>query len=265
MIDGFKFSYDDVDGQNEALDSDVWRFQSILGYCLISVFALVQSMPVTSTEEDVQKHTTPPLITPGESFNAKIDAKDHEINALKISLISIKRQNKKLIATTEDQKSEAVKLLKDAKKSQQEKIKSENEAFSLKQQLIKEKNERAKYKQKKAIKQKPVLTIRFLSDDALLTLLTESKIQIFAQTKTRYWKILRHSLSAIKALPNLGLIGLEQETVPLLLKQQLAGTTTQWFISLNESLQKALQKHLTRHQDGLILINSQGEVSYKKN
>ena len=39
-------------GENETLETDIFRFFAIIGFCLMAVFALVQAIPVTDTKTD---------------------------------------------------------------------------------------------------------------------------------------------------------------------------------------------------------------------
>jgi len=50
-------------GENETLETDIFRFFSIIGFCLMAVFALVQAIPVTNTKtnpviEDIDHNAT---------------------------------------------------------------------------------------------------------------------------------------------------------------------------------------------------------------
>jgi len=40
------------EGENETLQTDIFRFLAIIGFCLMAVFALVQAIPVTATKTD---------------------------------------------------------------------------------------------------------------------------------------------------------------------------------------------------------------------
>jgi len=46
------FLGDNGNSENEALQTDIQRFIAILGFCLMAVFALIQSIPVTGTEKE---------------------------------------------------------------------------------------------------------------------------------------------------------------------------------------------------------------------
>lgn len=61
-----------VEGEIEALQTDIQRFVAILGFCLMAIFALVQAIPVTSPEKD----------TVIEDVSHKLDQQNEELDRL---------------------------------------------------------------------------------------------------------------------------------------------------------------------------------------
>lgn len=72
-----------IEGEAEALQTDIQRFIAILGFCLMAVFALVQAIPVTGQEE-----------------KAIIEELKHMVQTQNQELISLKAENSKLIKET---------------------------------------------------------------------------------------------------------------------------------------------------------------------
>lgn len=287
MIEGFDFSYKDGDSYTGDLDSDVWRFQSILGYCLICVFALMQAMPVASIEEVETQNTENNYAQPVNVYKTQFEEQTKQLKSLGERLRYLENLNQELTNAQSSHLSEAKNLRETLKQAELSKLASEKAAEQLLQKLKQSQEKEFTKKnlllaaennlshKKISSQTKPSkpedsaklqeLTVQFKSDDALLNLMSDAKVQIFTQTKTRYWEVKTNRVRVITEWPNEQMIELEKSTVPLSLKKLLAGTEAKWFVAMNEELQKSIKGYISKYQTGRILINSIGQISFEQN
>ena len=71
-----------VDSDTEALQTDIQRFMAILGFCLMAVFALVQSIPVIGPEKD----------TVIEDLSHKMDLQEAQLERLKSENVRLRKE-----------------------------------------------------------------------------------------------------------------------------------------------------------------------------
>ena len=71
-----------IDGETEALQTDIQRFIAILGFCLMAIFALVQSIPVIGPEKD----------TVIEDLSHKLDLQKIELEHLKSENVRLRKE-----------------------------------------------------------------------------------------------------------------------------------------------------------------------------
>jgi hypothetical protein len=196
-----------VDCDTEALQTDIQRFMAILGFCLMAVFALVQSIPVIGLEKD----------TVIEDLSHKVDLQKAELERLKSENVRLKKETGRLMQFTGlalslknelneamkrlDRQSEGIDKLAGEKVAQQqdlmehkklllerdEKIRELKAAKERVEQFLEEITKTVKGavedEQKPKVDKKPVekkgIYVAFESDRVFLDLLSAGKIRLF--------------------------------------------------------------------------------------
>ena len=221
----------------ELLQTDVMRFIAILGLCLMAIFALVQSLPAT-----------PPDLRPKIAEQASLAEKALE---LKEQIRSLGTELTALQARVEQAKREATQATEQAEQAQPDHP-------EMKQALP------AAPKPEKA-----GFSLRFSSEDALNTLISNEQVMLFALVGKKAWRLTvknnrpRFDPSSSPA----GFYEMDPQTVPApygtALKKAVAAFgrgSIVWGVTLPAATRSDIMERMTGKKGGDLVIDAGGGV-----
>ena len=287
------------DIETESLATDTQRFLAILAFCLMAIFALVQSMPIMAPKEEVYAKD---LTTQIESQNAELDrlrSENERLNseaarlrehATKARMLTselsdaqdeIERQRKVITQLQTERVERDTKLAKLGQRIRQreEKIRQlerQREALEKKLAEISEVLKAAPPKKEEPPPQKERrkgLYVAFESDDIFMDLLAASKIQLFitiSRTGKVFQVIARRdgTVSFKRGAPSkdLDLWGIPSGSIPPAISNAFKAWTTQatrekmFIVGLTRGISRQIRdKNVT---NGVFSIGANGKVTY---
>ena len=132
----------DMESEIESIQTDIQRFMAILGFCLMAIFALVQSIPVTVSESE----------TVIENLNRKLDIQKRDLELMKAEnqafrekLMQVEAEKLKVIEIDSRKIQEAGKDLEEQRRTIErlisEKVEREQDIIRFKQLLASRQSE----------------------------------------------------------------------------------------------------------------------------
>lgn len=293
----------------EALQTDIMRFMAILGFCLMVIFAMVQSLPQSEVQHEPQivskeilEQELKELLDTYKNLEAKVeDLKEKEQNrrsqleviakkvdsgkedlALLQTEISSKVNDlltvRSKISKQEAQAESVSRAIEQLEKERDQKIQKEKEEKLRKlrekpQPIEKPKPEQTKVEvpQKsepppKAEKKKG-LSLRFASDETLLSLIERGVVKFYLSKNGQYFRVTK---TAIKLEPlDAQFYQMSSYTVPNSLIKQIkrkftVTRSTLYGVTLNNRVQSQLSKYVSQQKSGELVINSDQSVTFLK-
>lgn len=232
----------------EALQTDVMRFMAILGLCLMVVFALVQSIPVSQTD------ATPKLATIStlEQKNVQLQEKLKELQK-ENQILTKKIEEKKTDLSRQNLEPMPVKEVASAPN-----LPKPNPSSSEISPL-----DRVDETQKVGF------TLHFKTNDALLTLVKQHRIKAYAVTENQAWNLtlVNGSIQAVKTSFPKTFYEMERRTVPPDFQRAMGrvaipkGTQTlTWGVVLPGQIQSQIMKLMQTRKGGDMIITETGSV-----
>jgi hypothetical protein len=292
-------TYQPADAQLEiaSLETDIMRFLAILGFCLMIIFALVQSIPVSKSEESltqgettqqqlklqtksqqlelselmIENMTLKQTLTQAEtalkalsnsltSEQQKLKGIEHQLNQKNQKLQDMQATNTKTGAQLNQQKNiiKVVKIKQTALKKSAQKSKKNSKANT-------KENKKTIEKSQKQAKTKKGFSLQFESDDAFKQLVLNKQVTLYVSTGDGYLRYQNGRYS--KVAVNQTLYKMNEATVPQtfikLLKGFEQGNVT-WSVALPDITTNELNRLMSEHRQGAIYIGKQGKVRYQQ-
>lgn len=283
---GRRSDYQHSDGHLEiaSLETDIMRFLAIIGFCLMIIFALVQSIPVSSSEVPLkeaefekQKYKEQvnqlndrlnTLLIENSAIvknqqltyqailrlNADIHHQKEKLKGLAFELAKRYRKLNKLLlvnSKVKDQLSQQNKQLIELKETQT-KIKNKIQKVADRKQQTKDKSEGKG------------MTLRFNSNQLFQTLVLESKVGLYVKSAEGFLKYRQGSFS--KEPINQSLYGLNEETVPetfLTLANSHEPGIKRWYVSLPKTTEQHIHRLMATKPYGEIVIGQNAAVHFE--
>ena len=259
-------------GGTDELQTDVMRFMAILGFCLMAIFALVQSLPQAASEE--------PKVVEEKTDNSRLKQEQQTLIASLEQLhADLKQQQQKQRRITDEQKA----LTTQSQQKQQQlsvlnlKIKQRRKDLSsLDQQLKKKPQIITPIRTQETIAAKdeePGFELRFSSDQALKYLIQNKRIQLYALGSETTWKLtITNGKTVFHVTPSPRRYHeMTPETVPGDVLQAFrqrpvtsAGTQVVWGVELPHPLQEKIQQLMQESSGGLLIIDALGRVKLER-
>ncbi|RDH85801.1 MAG: hypothetical protein DIZ78_10110 [endosymbiont of Escarpia spicata] len=255
-------------GGTDELQTDVMRFMAILGFCLMAIFALVQSLPQAASEE--------PKVVEEKTDNSRLEQEQQTLIASLEQLnADLEQQQQKQRRITDEQKA----LTTQSQQKQQQlsllnlKIKQRQKDLSALDQQLKKKPQTVTpvevQKTNTAKDEEPGFELRFSSDQALKHLVQNKRIQLYALGSEAAWKLTftnGKTVFHVTPFPR-RYHEMTSETVPgevLQAYRQLpvttSGTPVVWGVELPSLLQEKIQRLMQESSGGLLIIDALGHV-----
>lgn len=259
-------------GGADELQTDVMRFMAILGFCLMAIFALVQSLPQAASEE--------PKVVEVKADNSRLEQEQQTLIASLEQLhADLEQQQQKQRRITDEQKA----LTTQSRQKQQQlsllnlKIKQRQKDLSALDQRLKKKPQTVtpiEAQETNAAKdEEPGFELRFSSDQALKHLVQNKRIQLYALGSEAAWKLtFTNGKTVFHVTPSPRRYHeMTPETVPgdvLQAYRQLpvttSGTPVVWGVELPHPLQEKIQRLMQESSGGLLIIDALGHVKLER-
>lgn len=239
----------DVGGAAD-LQTDVMRFMAILSLCLVAIFALVQSMPISPPAEPIEPVT--------EVVVAEVTAPAPE---------PISQAAPAPEPVPQKQLVEKPKLVTLTRPKWVPKYEPDSEPAAAPPALVKEAPAPIQAEPVAAPVAKEGFTLRFESDAALTRLVAASQVGVYAidGERARRMTVSESRISFWDAsLPN-SFHEMEASTVPLPVVDALARTGTDadsisWGVTLPGKLKSQLDGLMQKHRGGSLVIGTNGNI-----
>lgn len=214
------------------LQADVMRFVAILALCLVAVSSLVEGYRASAPPEEVTATAAPPMparIDPGSTAPAPDPSPPPDREMLRESPTDHQAVNPSAPA---QRPADAV----------SEPVPSPNEQRAA---------------------QAPGLTLRFLTDAALLRLVARGGAGVFVQSGTQTFALdLSDGIEFRKSQPPAQFYAMATETVPGVLRANYPGPEGgQWGVTLPAETARSIETFLAASATGELVIDSRGRVS----
>ncbi|MBA1447011.1 MAG: hypothetical protein M3H12_02085 [Chromatiales bacterium] len=259
-------------GGTDELQTDVMRFMAILGFCLMAIFALVQSLPQAASEE--------PKVVEEKADNSRLKQEQEALIASLEQLhADIKQQQQKQRRVTDEQKV----LTTQSQQKQRQlsalnlKIKQRQKDLAVLDQRLKKKPQIVtpiEAQETNAAKdEEPGFELRFSSDQALKHLVQNKRIQLYALGPKATWKLTftngktafhvtpsprRYHEMTLETVPSDVLQAFQQQPITT------SGTPVVWGVELPHPLQEKIQQLMQESSSGLLIIDALGHVKLER-
>jgi flagellar motility protein MotE (MotC chaperone) len=275
----------------EALNTDVFRFLSIIALILAILFSLVQSMPDAQSKK-------PPQLDNSALLQHDIETLQEQVANLKSALASAKKHqtDQAQLKQRLDEVNSELKTLADKSKSkdaQLSKMRRQLVAQQTKVKKIKAKvvapspvktakatpktqpkstpvaEHKVKPQPKVTAKIKPQeekvgFSLGFASDHAFLSLFNANQVQLYLLKNSQVWQVSRSS-RLIPTNASLNLYHLSANSLPRALISRLSSTSTlsgknKFAVALPGSVTGQISQWMKKRKGGELVINSAGKV-----
>ncbi|MBL3591010.1 MAG: hypothetical protein JMN24_14610 [gamma proteobacterium endosymbiont of Lamellibrachia anaximandri] len=259
-------------GGTDELQTDVMRFMAILGFCLMAIFALVQSLPQAASEE--------PKVVEEKTDNSRLELEQLTLIASLEQLnADLEQQQQKQRRITDEQKV----LTTQSQQKQRQlsalnlKIKQRQKDLSALDQQLKKKPQTVtpvEAQETNATKdEEPGFELRFSSNLALKHLVQNESIKLYALGPETTWKLtFSNGKNVFHVSPSPRRYHeMMPETVPGDVLQAFrqrpvtsAGTQVVWGVELPHLLQGKIQHLMQESSGGLLIIDALGRVKLER-
>jgi len=293
---------------SDELQTDVMRFMAILGFCLVAIFAMVQTLPLTPQDARPELETATRLQQQIRDLERELTALQQEADTLQATLSPLRLEEQqvreRLSAINSDiegqqqalnrlnaelrEGNQALASLKRQLQLQTLEFQALQRRFYTLQQEISPPPEQAERVQPPApapqgeVPREPQretptaktppeptgFSLRLASDQALITLLLQEEVQLYAMVRQSTWQISPHDGTLRlqpRERPRL-YHEMTRETVPNHLRaliQQRAvydPDRVTWGLVLPASIRDQIHQLMIRFQSGTLVIGSDGQV-----
>lgn len=301
----------------EALQTDIMRFMAILGFCLMVIFAMVQSLPDVDVQQDPQIVSKELLEKQIENLELKakdieqklqnldntLSNKQQQITEIEQALLASKQNlqdtkdklQKELIDLTaarqntnrqerqiaklnrqtarlESLKQSAIDNIRNPKPRTQSQSKPEE---SKPQQTPTPQKEQVEVEQSKpqptqseGKEQEKGLSLRFSSDQALMSLIQKNTIKFYVVKNKQYFRVLANGKVKVESI-NAQFYQMSAYTVPMSFKNRIKQHFTltrsaKFGVTLPSNIEQQLYQFVNKHKSGELIIDANGKVSFQK-
>lgn len=301
----------------EALQTDIMRFMAILGFCLMVIFAMVQSLPNVEVQQEPQlisKELLEKQIENLESKAKEIEQKlqkldstlsdkqqqvmqiEEAINASKQNLQETKEKlQKELIDLTvarqniNRQERDIAKLnrqtarLEELKQRAIDKIRNPEPTVSEPSKPVQTPQQTAEAPQQPKVdveqskpqptpseekEQEKGLSLRFSSDQALMSLIQQNTIKFYVVKNKQYFRVLANGKVKVESI-NAQFYQMSAYTVPMSFKNRIKQHFTltrsaKFGVTLPSNIEQQLYQFVNKHKSGELIIDANGKVNFQK-
>jgi Skp family chaperone for outer membrane proteins len=269
----------------DALQTDVMRFMSIIGLCLMAVFALVQGIPVQETGKPVQAvqaaRVWQEILTQQQQLRelqAELQALKSEKNWMQRVLTDIhqhlEQARQALVAIEQDSEQKEHNLAElrgRLLKTQQQLDQNHDEIAAVKRQLRQKTDPPVIKKQAPAAPPEPIartipakqgFTLRFASDGALDRLVTAGGVSLYGMVDQQAWRLsMDTGQTVVTQVPFPGWFHeMSAVTVPAHYIHSLGQSGAVWGVQLPAATKTAIASLTRGQQGGVLVIRSDGQV-----
>lgn len=274
--------------QLAALETDIMRFFAIIGFCLMVIFALVQSLSVSSQEKAVTQEQS-------ARQDAQLTLKELQVNNQSLQLENLQLQQQlvqrsetlsklqselqaqwQALAQRERQLTQArqtIADMKSARKAVADALLAEQarqQAIGKQQAALKQAQAAPAQEDKTQIPQTAEtdsgFSLTFASEAVFQQLVAQKTVQLFAQNESGLW-LQRDGEFVKNAIPET-LYNMAAETVPADYRRLFAAShqrpgqsgTVQWRVALPADTMQQLQTIMQRYRGGHLEIDAQARV-----
>jgi flagellar motor protein MotB len=269
----------------DALQTDVMRFMSIIGLCLMAVFALVQGIPVQEQGKPVQPVQAARVRQEILAQQQQLRELQAELQALKSEKDRTQRVLTDVHQHLEQARQALVDIEQDAEqkehnlaelrgrllKTQQQLDQNHDEIAAVKRQLRQKTDQPVIKKQAPAAPPEPIartipekqgFTLRFSSDAALDRLVTAGGVSLYGMVDQQAWRLsMDAGRTVVTQVPFPGWFHeMSAVTVPAHYIHSLGQSGAVWGVQLPAATKTAIASLTRGQQGGVLVIRSDGQV-----
>ena len=269
----------------DALQTDVMRFMSIIGLCLMAVFALVQGIPV-------QDPGKPAQAVQAARVRQEIQTQQQQLRELQAELQTLKSEKERtqrvltdihqhleqarqaladIEQDSEQKENNLVELRGRLLKTQQQLDQNHDEVVAVKRQLRQKTDPPVIKKQTPAAPPEPIartipakqgFTLRFSSDAALDRLVTAGGVSLYGMVDQQAWRLsMDAGQTVVTQVPFPGWFHeMSAVTVPAHYIHSLGQSGAVWGVQLPAATKTAIASLTRGQQGGVLVIRSDGQV-----
>ncbi|EGW55473.1 hypothetical protein [Candidatus Endoriftia persephonae] len=240
----------------DSLQTDVMRFMAILGFCLLAIFALVQSLPQDDPQREALSAQISQLTQQREQHRAELSQLHQQLEQAAARAQQM-AQSARESATTIQQQRRQIEALSGQLASATEQRKSSREAQA--QRWPSDTTQPAK------LLRQPGFTLRFASDQVLLQLIRQRHIKFFAISGEMAWRA-TSALSYIEQRPPSQIHEMSTATVPSALINALPTSRADemtWGVVLPAAIHTEIKQLMQQYRQGDLVIDRHGKVHIK--
>lgn len=257
----------------ETLQSDVMRFMAILALCLVAIFALVQSLPLQPVENSPVVYGAPDKVATDPPETTETRPVDTAMQVSKNPVVPV-------VSAAPEEPAESVKILADWTDAKEEWLSSPHAIEVESVDRVKhseavrarpEKIGAIQSKQSDAIMPAAGLLLRFSSDNALLALVAQKRIELYAWSAASAWRLTseRGVVRFVSASAPKQLNSMSPDTVPSTITKALIGVlqavpveAMTFGVKLPTSVKRQIKHLISQHTSGELVIHADGSVQH---
>ncbi len=273
----------------EALQTDVMRFVAILGFVLMAIFALVQTLPVGPPDFPPSLEDPESLQRDVERLRQQAQQLNGQLQVLEGVLGQAQQAEQKLVEVTP-----LLLQAKSALRDRQEQLAElERQIQSRRHSLTELRRDMALHRRSLSIADERLaaasatlddlqrvipdqpseagvgFSLRFASDEALTALVTTRSVRVFAMLGQRSWQLSANekSIYAVTTDRPGSFYEMNRQTVPPTYLAALRGVTAvldetriSWGVTLPQPTRAAITSLMERYEEGALIIQADGTV-----
>lgn len=264
----------------ESLQSDVMRFMAILGLCLVAIFALVQSLPLQPPPlaENIApvEHKSTPTPVPLPAMDAAAISSS-ELATLPDATKTTSMLNEGLTLVPSPEPVKVAEVKKEAKPVPAIEQPDEQHEVALlptnnNQKLVGAHGQPSQSPASKSVASPQGLILRFSSDRALLALLAQRSVELYAWSDKRAWRLVsdRGVLSFTHAQKPKRFHNMSSDTIPTAVSDALeavlsdgASGPVNISVTLPVTVNRSVKQLISIHEHGELIIHADGRVTHQ--
>ncbi len=261
---------------SETLQSDVMRFMAILGLCLVAIFALVKSLPMSPAEPVPNRQSGPEPMAPLRSVSDSADASPapERESQPRVAPESVPEETTSISRqpSTEPLRAMNIMPVRPPLQGEISKPKPETMADSPERAVAPTPLPSPGPERAAAPAEQKGLVLRFASDTALLALVARRQVAVYAWVRDTTWRLSaeRGVLSFAPATAPTRFHNMTHDTVPSTIVKALEAAARMpqagdviWGVTLPVETQRQLERLVKRHGSGALVIQADGRVRYQ--
>lgn len=292
---GYRIQSEAVDS-NAALEADVMRFMAILGFCLLVVFALVQTLPMQKTQK-LQIESEQILQLRLQQLSDKLESLQQQNSALnqyhkkltgalvKQSLVKTEQRAElqEKLQRQKDKLTQLQSLLSDDR-TELSRVRRQLEMSELSVAVLKrefkqlDQGEQGQQSQSQLAEvnnsnedsvqvqeKRTGFSLHFTDQGAFETLVERGRVSVFYFSKNSSWRVLGVERFVEQILPKT-YYQMAAETIPepLLVAAKQYSSAAQWAVLLDPAMINKIQQIMSENEAGDLAITTTGEVELKR-